>query len=153
MTDKKTDEPAVVQVIAGPYAGQRLTMPKADADAAVAEKWAIDPSAPPPKEEEEKEAKPMTQEERAEIKAIAEKAAPNCAANRADAKTAASAGPVTAPAPTPSYRIGGRSSAACAAARPARNRCRENITRFLSHPDDGSRPRLPPEWGACESRR
>jgi hypothetical protein len=76
---KKTDEPAVVQAIAGPYAGQRLTMSKADADAAVADKWAVDPSAPPRSREEEekaaKEAKPLTEEERAEIKAKAEKAA------------------------------------------------------------------------------
>jgi hypothetical protein len=76
MTDapKKTDEPAVVHAVAGPYAGQRLTMPKADADAAIADKWATDPNAPPPKEGE-KEAKPMTEEEHAEIKAKAEKAA------------------------------------------------------------------------------
>jgi hypothetical protein len=76
MTDapKKTDEPAVVHVVAGPYAGQRLTMPKADADAAIADKWATDPNAPPPKEGE-KEAKPMTEEEHAEVKAKAEKAA------------------------------------------------------------------------------
>jgi hypothetical protein len=72
---KKIDEPAVVQAIAGPYAGQRLTMSKADADAAVADKWAVDPSAPPPKEGEAKEAKPLTDDERAEIKAKAEKAA------------------------------------------------------------------------------
>src|SRR4030095_14152158 len=76
---KKTDEPAVVQVIAGPYAGQRLTMSAADAAAAVADKWAVDPSAPPRSREEEekavKEAKPMTEEERAEIKVKAEKAA------------------------------------------------------------------------------
>lgn len=72
MSDEKTsDEPAAVQVVAGPYAGQRLTMSRADADAAIAEKWAVDPSALPPKEE----AKPMTEEERAEIKAKAEKAA------------------------------------------------------------------------------
>jgi hypothetical protein len=76
MTDapKKTDEPAVVHVVAGPYAGQRLTMPKADADAAIADKWATDPNAPPPKEGE-KEAKPLTEEEHAEIKAKAETAA------------------------------------------------------------------------------
>jgi hypothetical protein len=76
MTDepKKTDEPAVVHVVAGPYAGQRLTMSKADADAAIADKWATDPNAPPPKDGE-KEAKPMTEEEHAEVKAKAEKAA------------------------------------------------------------------------------
>jgi hypothetical protein len=78
---KKTpDEPAAIQVTVGPYAGQRLTMSRADADAAIAEKWAVDPFAPPPTKEEEekqaKEAKPMmTEEERAEITAKAEKAA------------------------------------------------------------------------------
>jgi len=70
-----TDEPVVIQVTAGPYAGQRLTMPKADADAAVADKWATDPNAPVPTKEEAKEAKPMTEEERAEVMAKAEKAA------------------------------------------------------------------------------
>jgi hypothetical protein len=76
---KMPEEPAAIQVTAGPYAGQRLTMSKADADAAIAEKWAVDPFAlPPTKEEEEKqtkEAKPMTEEERLEIRAKAEKAA------------------------------------------------------------------------------
>ena len=76
---KKTDEPAAVQVIAGPYAGQRLTMSRADADTAIADKWAVDPSAPARSKEEEekaaKEAKPLTEEERAGIKAKAEKAA------------------------------------------------------------------------------
>jgi hypothetical protein len=73
MTDepKKTDEPAVVQVIAGPYAGQRLTMSMADADAAIADKWAIDPNAPAPTEEP----KAMTDDERAQIAEKAEKAA------------------------------------------------------------------------------
>jgi hypothetical protein len=76
MTDepKKTDEPAVVQAVAGPYAGQRLTMSRADADAAIADKWATDPNAPPPKEGE-KEANPMTEDERAQIAEKAEKAA------------------------------------------------------------------------------
>jgi hypothetical protein len=76
---KNPDEPAVIHAVVGPYAGQRLTMSAADAAAAIAEKWAVDPFAPPlSKEEEEKqakEAKPMTEEERAEIQAKAEKAA------------------------------------------------------------------------------
>lgn len=68
-----TDEPTTVQVTAGPYAGQRLTMPAADAAAAIADKWAVDPHAPPPKEGEE--AKPMSDEEISQVKAKAEKAA------------------------------------------------------------------------------
>jgi hypothetical protein len=70
-----SEEPAMVEVTVGPYRGQRLTMSKAEAQQAVADKWAIDPHAPPeppPKEgEAPKEAKPMTDEERAEILAKA----------------------------------------------------------------------------------
>jgi hypothetical protein len=79
MTDEpKKDEPAMVQATVGPYAGQRLTMSRADADAAIADKWAIDPFAPPKTPEQQKEAedmKPPTEKEAAEIKAKAEKAA------------------------------------------------------------------------------
>lgn len=70
-----SEEPAMVEVTVGPYKGQRLTMAKAEAQQAIADKWAIDPFAspePPPKEgEAPKEAKPMTDEERAEIHAKA----------------------------------------------------------------------------------
>lgn len=80
MSDEKTsDEPAAVQAVVGPYAGQRLTMSRADADAAIADKWAVDAFAPPRSKEEEekevKEAKLLTEEQRALIKAAAEKAA------------------------------------------------------------------------------
>jgi hypothetical protein len=77
MTDapKATDEPAVIQVTAGPYAGQRLTMSKAEAEAAIAEKWAIDPNAPIDPKAATEPPKDLTDEERAEIKAKAETAA------------------------------------------------------------------------------
>jgi IPT/TIG domain len=38
---------AVMQVIYGPLKGQRIEMPDADAAAAIADGWAIDPHAPP----------------------------------------------------------------------------------------------------------
>lgn len=41
------NEQKQVEVTIGDYAGRRLTMPAADADAAVAEGWAIDPHGPP----------------------------------------------------------------------------------------------------------
>jgi hypothetical protein len=77
MTDapKKTDEPAVIQVTVGPYAGQRLTMSKAEAEAAVAEKWAIDPNAPVDPKASAEPPKALTEEECAQIKAKAEAAA------------------------------------------------------------------------------
>jgi hypothetical protein len=63
-----TDEPSILEIIAGPYRGQRLTMSKAEAEAAIAEKWAIDPNVP------RQEGEPMTDEQRAEIVAKAGKA-------------------------------------------------------------------------------
>ena len=105
---KKPDEPAAIQVIVGPYAGQRLTMSAADAAAAIAEKWAVDPFAPPPTKEEEekqaKEAKPMTEEERAEIQAKAEKAARKLRGEQEPeepAKAAAKPEPPKEPQPPP----------------------------------------------------
>ena len=63
MTDEKTDPPQLqavtpptsppflggkqVQAIVGPYAGTVLTMPEAEADDAVAGKWAIELALPP----------------------------------------------------------------------------------------------------------
>lgn len=66
-----SDETSVIEAVIGPYRGQRLTMPKAEAQQAIADKWAIDPFAPPSKEDEVPK-KPMTDEERAEIIAKAE---------------------------------------------------------------------------------
>lgn len=67
-----SDETSVIEAVVGPYRGQRLTMPKAAAQQAIADKWAVDPFAPPPKEgEAAKEAKPPTDEEHAEILAKA----------------------------------------------------------------------------------
>jgi hypothetical protein len=109
---KKTpDEPAAIQVTVGPYAGQRLTMSAADAATAIAEKWAVDPFTPPPTKEEEekqaKEAKPMTEEERAEIKAKAEKAARKLRGEpepEEPAKEAAKPEPAKEPQPSPPPR-------------------------------------------------
>src|SRR5262245_7243698 len=36
------DEPVMIEVTAGPYRGQRLSVTKAQADKAVAEQWAFD---------------------------------------------------------------------------------------------------------------
>lgn len=74
------DEPKMIQAVAGPYAGQRLTMPKVEAEAAIADKWAIDPFAPiaeakDPKDAKDASAKDMSEDERAQIKAKAEQAA------------------------------------------------------------------------------
>jgi hypothetical protein len=71
-TDQMVDEVAVIEATVGPYKGQRLTMSKAEAQQAIADRWAIDPFAPaeepkPPKVEP----KPPTDEESAEILAKA----------------------------------------------------------------------------------
>jgi hypothetical protein len=66
------DEPVVIEATAGPYAGQRLTVPAADAKQAIADGWARDPFAPA---EEPKEVKEVTDEDRAKVAEAAEKAA------------------------------------------------------------------------------
>lgn len=70
MTEKDT-QPTAIDVTVGPYAGKTLAVSPADAKAAISEGWAKDPSAPPP----EKEPAPLTDEQRAEVMAKAEKAA------------------------------------------------------------------------------
>lgn len=63
------DETKVVDAIAGPYRGQRLTVSAADAAQAIADKWAVDPFAekPPPAKEGEEPEPPLSDEEREEI--------------------------------------------------------------------------------------
>jgi hypothetical protein len=65
-----TDEPTMVHATHGPYAGQRLTMKKADAASAIADGWAIDPFKQPPDEPRE-----ITAEERQKILERAHQAA------------------------------------------------------------------------------
>jgi hypothetical protein len=57
------EESKLVEATAGPYKGQRITLPTADADAAMAAGWAVDPFAPPPNAEELANRKPPTEEE------------------------------------------------------------------------------------------
>lgn len=66
-----TEETTAVHVTHGPYAGQRLTMNKSEADAAISEGWAIDPFKPV---DPEKELKQPTEEERAHVLEKAEHA-------------------------------------------------------------------------------
>jgi hypothetical protein len=53
------DETKVIEAIAGPYKGQRLTLPTADADQAIDDGWAkdpfepVDPDAEPPEFDQE----------------------------------------------------------------------------------------------------
>jgi hypothetical protein len=49
-----------IEATLGPYRGQRLTMSDADAGAAIAANWAIDPFVPPPEPPPE----PLTEAER-----------------------------------------------------------------------------------------
>jgi hypothetical protein len=65
------DEPKTIEATLGPYAGQRLTMSAADADAAIADGWARDPF-----EQHDPDAQPkeMTDEERQKALDAAEKA-------------------------------------------------------------------------------
>lgn len=63
------DDVKRVQPLYGPYAGQQLDMPAADADAAIADGWAIDPFAPPA------ETKELSAEERDQVVEKADKAA------------------------------------------------------------------------------
>jgi hypothetical protein len=69
------DEPVVIEATAGPYAGQRLTVPAADAKQAIADGWARDPFAPAEEPKEPKEVKEVTDEDRARVAEAAEKAA------------------------------------------------------------------------------
>jgi hypothetical protein len=64
-----SDESRQIEATLGPYRGQRLTVPTADADRAIADGWATDPFAPPV------EPKEQTEEERASAIEAAEKAA------------------------------------------------------------------------------
>lgn len=65
------DETKVIEAIAGPYAGQRLTVPAADADAAIKDGWARDPFAPvdpdaePPELDQEAHDKMLTAAQKA----------------------------------------------------------------------------------------
>lgn len=65
------DETKQVEATAGPYAGQRLTMPVDEAEQAITDGWARDPFAPPTDEPP----KEQTDEERADVVKKAEKAA------------------------------------------------------------------------------
>ena len=58
------DETKMIDVIMGPYRGNRLTMSTADADAAVNGHWATDANAPPPEPDDEPHP-PLSDEERA----------------------------------------------------------------------------------------
>lgn len=70
-----SDEIKQVEVLLGPYSGQRLNMPAADADQAVSDGWARDPFAPPVEPAKGAEPKPPpTDEERAATLAKADKA-------------------------------------------------------------------------------
>ena len=68
MSDETT---RLIEATAGPYRGQRLTMPAADAEEAIAAGWARDPFAPP---SDEPAPLPTQEETHAMLKA-AEKAA------------------------------------------------------------------------------
>lgn len=58
-----TDETKVIDVMIGPYRGQRLTVSAADADSAVNSHWATDANAGPPNPDEEPHP-PLSAEER-----------------------------------------------------------------------------------------
>lgn len=76
MTDDT--ETTMVEATAGPYAGKRLSMSKADAAAAIADGWAFDPFKTMTDEEREaaaKKASELTEEQRAAIEDKAEAAA------------------------------------------------------------------------------
>jgi hypothetical protein len=64
------DEPVLIDVLAGPYAGARLTVTAAEAKQAIADGWARDPFA-----ESEEPMKELTDEQRLKIAEAAEKAA------------------------------------------------------------------------------
>jgi hypothetical protein len=68
------DEPRQISVLYGPYRGQRLTVSPADADQAIADKWARDAFEPATQDGDEAP-EPMTDEETAEATRKAEKAA------------------------------------------------------------------------------
>jgi hypothetical protein len=55
-----SDETRIMQAVYGPYRDQRLSMSAADAEQAIADKWAIDPFAPAPVLEEGEEVEPQT---------------------------------------------------------------------------------------------
>lgn len=63
--NEKTEntETTMIEATIGPYAGQRLTMPTADAKAAIADGWARDPAQVP--DENAPPSEPMTAEQRA----------------------------------------------------------------------------------------
>ena len=65
------DETKTIDVILGPYRGHRLTVPAADADAAVNGHWATDANAPPPGPDDEPHP-PLSAEERAAALTAAE---------------------------------------------------------------------------------
>jgi hypothetical protein len=99
------DETKVIEATAGPYAGQRLTVPAADADAAIKDGWAIDPFAavdpdaePPPAQ---------TEEERMKTSEAAAKAARKLRgeddAEKADKKPASKEKSLEADKPASSY--------------------------------------------------
>lgn len=66
------DETKVIEATAGPYRGQRLTMPAADADTAIDDGWAVDPTKPIDADASPPE---LNDEQRSEILAKAETAA------------------------------------------------------------------------------
>lgn len=100
-TTKPADQAAqtekLVEATAGPYRGQRLTLPIADADQAVKDGWAKDPFAAPPTDEELAEAKLPTEEERLKVEEAAAKAARKL---RGEEEPAAEK-PAAKPAPAP----------------------------------------------------
>jgi hypothetical protein len=67
------DETTQIQVTHGPYAGQRLTVSKTDAQAAISEGWAVD--AFKPADPNAEPAKELTEDERSKIIEKAEHAA------------------------------------------------------------------------------
>ena len=73
-TEPAADEPRQVSVTHGPYREQRLTLSPADAEQAIADKWARD-AFEPASQDGDQAAEPMTDEETAEVTAKAEKAA------------------------------------------------------------------------------
>lgn len=70
-----SDELKTIEGLYGPYAGKRLTVSPADAEQAIADRWAKDPFAPVEEPKEGEELKLLTDEERQEILDKAEKAA------------------------------------------------------------------------------
>jgi hypothetical protein len=66
---KAMAEDVLIEAIAGPYRGQRLTVSADDAKAAIKDGWARDPFAEP------EEPKEMTDEDRQKVAEAAEKAA------------------------------------------------------------------------------